>query len=147
MKVPKMYKSSERYNAGVDIVYDDDSKLQYAPFIYATTESGDSGGDGGDDEEGEDVGMVVNFIVDDDNLDKSWKDIYDVFSTGKQVVVKASDVEGTTDSFYMSVVSMVHDVYRSTYILTCQCNYIGGYDAYMTFQSSSETGVMQRVGD
>ena len=46
MKVPIRYKSSDRYNAGVDVVYDDESKLQYAPFIYATTASGDNGGDG-----------------------------------------------------------------------------------------------------
>lgn len=43
--VPKMYKSSDRYNAGTDVIYNDDSKLQYAPFIYATTQSGDNGGD------------------------------------------------------------------------------------------------------
>ena len=57
MKVPKMYKSSDRYNAGTDVIYNDDSKLQYAPFIYANTQSGDTesgdsgdGGDGGDEE-------------------------------------------------------------------------------------------------
>lgn len=48
MKVPKMYKSSDRYNAGTDVIYNDDSKLQYAPFIYATTQSGDSGEEGDD---------------------------------------------------------------------------------------------------
>lgn len=53
MKVPKMYKSSDLYDAGTDVIYNDESKLQYAPFIYATTVSGDSGDDGGDDEEGD----------------------------------------------------------------------------------------------
>lgn len=58
MKVPKMYKSSDLYNAGTDVVYNDDSKLQYAPFIYATMQTVDSsdsgdGGDGGDAEEGD----------------------------------------------------------------------------------------------
>ena len=53
MKVPKMYKSSDLYDAGTDVIYNDESKLQYAPFIYATTVSGDSGVDGGDDEEGD----------------------------------------------------------------------------------------------
>lgn len=58
MKVPKMYKSSDLYDAGTDVIYNDDSKLQYAPFTYATTQSGDSSdsgesGDGGDAEEGD----------------------------------------------------------------------------------------------
>lgn len=63
MKVPKMYKSSDRYNAGVDVIYDDDSKLQIAPFVYASTESGDNGADEGGDEEGDEVMTVHELEV------------------------------------------------------------------------------------
>lgn len=90
MKVPKMYKSSERYDAGVDVIYDDDSKLEYAPFIYATTGSGDSGGDGGDggdDEEGEDI-MVVIYDEETHAIDKSFKELKDAVEAGKIVVMK-----------------------------------------------------------
>lgn len=87
MKVPIRYKSSDRYNAGVDVVYDDESKLQYAPFVYATTASGDSGGDG--EEEGEDS-MVVNIIVGENelSLDKTWQEIYDAIANGKCVYLR-----------------------------------------------------------
>lgn len=88
MKVPKMYKSSGRYNAGTDVIYNDDSKLQYAPFIYATAESGDNGGDGGgDDEEGEDT-MVVIFDSATGAIDKSFKELKDAVNSGKIVLLK-----------------------------------------------------------
>lgn len=87
MKVPIMYKSSDRFNAGTDVIYDDESKLQYAPFIYAAAESGDSGGDGGDDEEGEDS-MVVIYNEDTHAIDKSFKDLKDAVNAGKIVVMK-----------------------------------------------------------
>lgn len=91
MKVPKMYKSSERYDAGVDVIYDDDSKLEYAPFIYATTGSGDSGGDGGDDEEGEGIMVVnVNEVAEGILLDKTWQEIYDAVGEGKYVLIRQS---------------------------------------------------------
>lgn len=85
MKVPKMYKSSDLYDAGTDVIYDDDSKLQYAPFVYATTDSGDNGGD---DEEG-DESMTVN-ITTDDQLgiyigDVKYTDIETAFKAGKNI--------------------------------------------------------------
>lgn len=94
MKVPKMYKSSDRYNAGVDVIYNDDSKLQYAPFIYATAESGDNG-DGGDDEEGEDT-MVVIFDEDTHAIDKSFKELKDAVNAGKIVVLNGSVLDDET---------------------------------------------------
>lgn len=90
MKVPNMYKSSDLYNGGTDVIYNDDSKLQYAPFIYATTESGDSG-DGEDEDEGED-GMVV--IVTSNELegtavcDKTFGEIKTALEAGKFVAFK-----------------------------------------------------------
>lgn len=95
MKVPIMYKSSERYKAGTDIVYDDGSKLQYPPFIYAVAESGDSGGDGGDDEEGEDT-MIVIFDNDTATLNKSFKDMKDAVEGGKIVIAKIVNLDDDT---------------------------------------------------
>ena len=89
-----MYKSSERYKAGTDIVYDDGSKLQYPPFIYAVTESGDSGGDGGD-EEGEDT-MIAIFDNDTETLNKSFKDLKDAVEGGKTVIVKTVGLDDET---------------------------------------------------
>ena len=95
MKVPKMYKSSDRYNAGTDVIYNDDSKLQYAPFIYATTESGDGGGD---DEEGEDV-MIINITSDEQTgyatADKTFTEITGLISSGKNVMFKWGDIYST----------------------------------------------------
>ena len=84
MKVPNMYKSSDRYNAGTDVIYNDGSKLQYAPFIYATTESGDNGGE---EEEGEDT-MVVKFSFVDNSytIDKTWLEISNACIEGKNVI-------------------------------------------------------------
>lgn len=94
MKVPNMYKSSDRYNAGTDVIYDDGSKLQYAPFIYATTDSGD----GGADEEGEDV-MIVNITADESTgfatADKTFTEIKGLISGGKNVMFKWGDVYST----------------------------------------------------
>lgn len=88
MKVPIMYKSSDLYNAGTDVIYDDESKLQYAPFVYATNaQSGDSGGDGGDDEEGEDT-MIVIFDEETNAIDKSFKELKDAVNAGKIIVMK-----------------------------------------------------------
>lgn len=87
MKVPIQYKSSTRYNAGVDVIYDDESKLQYAPFIYAGTESGDNGPDEGGDEEGEDS-MVVIYDSATGSIDKSFKGLKDAVNAGKTVILK-----------------------------------------------------------
>ena len=102
MKVPKMYKSSDRYNAGVDVIYDDDSKLQFAPFICATTQSGDNGADDGGDEEGEDI-MVVTLDSVTNSIDKSFKDLKDAVNVGKIVMLKRealNDDKGYKAYFY-----------------------------------------------
>lgn len=93
MKVPKMYKSSDRYNAGTDVIYNDESKLQYAPFIYAATESGDNGGDDGDgdDEEVEDT-MVVHNV--NGVLDKTASDIWEAITSDKIVAIAQPPIEG-----------------------------------------------------
>lgn len=77
MKVPKMYKSSDRYNGGTDVVYNDESELQYAPFIYATTQSGNSS------DEGEDMILHINISSETGGLDKTWQEIADAIEAGK----------------------------------------------------------------
>ena len=106
MKVPIRYKSSDRYNAGVDVVYDDESKMQYAPFVYATTASGDSGDDGG--EEGEDS-MVVNIIAGENelSLDKTWQEIYDAIKDGKCVYLRQTIELETENGYILQPVSYV----------------------------------------
>lgn len=96
MKVPIRYKSSDRYNAGVDVVYDDESKLQYAPFVYATTDSGDNGGE---DEEGEDS-MLVVFNQDTGLLDKTYNEIVTAISNGSLVYVGSGTLTGSTNDDY-----------------------------------------------
>lgn len=86
MKVPKMYKSSDRYNAGTDVIYDDDSKVQFAPFIYATAESGDNGADEGGDEEGEDS-MIITYDSTNNRYDKKWQEVKDASIAGKTVML------------------------------------------------------------
>lgn len=95
MKVPKMYKSSDRYNAGTDVIYNDESKLQYAPFIYAGVTAKDNGDGGGDDEEGEDT-MVVIYDSQAGTINKSFKDLKDALDAGKIVTmpVIVLDAEG-----------------------------------------------------
>lgn len=109
MKVPKMYKSSDRYNAGVDVIYDDDSKLQYAPFIYATTQSGDNGADEGGDEEGEDS-MVIKYDTENSRYDKTWKEVYDASVEGKTVIV----VENVTNYEELQVFYLISLVIDET---------------------------------
>lgn len=101
MKVPIRYKSSDRYNAGVDVVYDDESKLQYAPFVYATTASGDNGDDG-EDEEGEDT-MVINVNTTETGLvlDKTWQEIYDAVESGKFVYLRQTGPSGEQPLTYI----------------------------------------------
>ena len=114
MKVPKMYKSSDRYNAGTDVIYDDESKLQYAPFIYATAESGDSGG-GGDDEEGEDT-MLVTFDPETSAIDKSFKELKEAVNGGKIVFIPAVDEDDAITVFYLVVLDTSIDVgYTATF--------------------------------
>ena len=94
MKVPIMYKSSDRFNAGTDVIYDDESKLQYAPFIYASVTAKDNGDDGGD-EEGEDT-MIVIYDEDTQSIDKSFKDLKDAVNAGKVVVMKEVSLDDDT---------------------------------------------------
>lgn len=98
MKVPKMYKSSDRYNAGTDVIYDDDSKLQYAPFIYATTKGGEND-NGGDDEEGEE-GMLVTL---DANMvsNISYNDVLEAVLNGK-VLYSLGQLETASSVFYLT---------------------------------------------
>ena len=102
MKVPIQYKSSDRYNAGVDVIYDDDSKLQYAPFIYASTQSGDNGPDEGGDEEGEDS-MVIKYDTENSRYDKTWQEVYDAVNAGKTVFYAQEDSESGDMTLYYVV--------------------------------------------
>ena len=103
MKVPIMYKSSERYKAGTDIVYDDGSKLQYPPFIYAVTESDDSGGDNGD-EEGEDIMVIQRTMA---GLDKNFNDIHSAMAAGKSCIILTIDEGG--DVIFHEYVTACYD--------------------------------------
>ena len=102
MKVPKMYKSSDLYDAGTDVIYNDDSKLQYAPFIYATTGSGD----GGDDEEGEDI-MLVNYDEDNGTIDKTFNELKTAATTGKVAVISIPTPNGGVGVYYLNIVDSV----------------------------------------
>lgn len=125
MKVPIKYKSSDRYNAGTDVIYDDGSKLQYAPFIYAGVTAKDNGG-GGDDEEGEDT-MIVIFDESTGGIDKSFKDLKDAVNAGKIVVLKR--VELDDDTGFLAQI----------YYLTCLDNQTGVvYIAYFSSVSSDD---------
>lgn len=117
LKVPIRYKSSDRYNAGVDVVYDDDSKLQYAPFIYATTASGDNGGDEGGDEEGEDT-MVVNAIMGENalSLDKTWQEIHDAIEAGKCVYIRQT-IDDSIYILHIDTVGLEVGLESETYIV------------------------------
>ena len=142
MKVPKMYKSSDRFNVGVDVIYDDESKLQYAPFIYATTESGDSGAD---DEEGEDT-MIVNLIWDDEastyKLDKTWSDINAAVTENKLVLIKEDTASNI--SFYIilrvETESGLGDVV--TYIIEALGIDTNHLPKVLRFNSDSDTGTL-----
>ena len=143
MKVPKMYKSSDRYNAGTDVIYDDDSKLQYAPFIYATTESNDSGADDG--EEGEDT-MIVNLIWDGEastyKLDKTWSDINASVTENKLVLIK--EETASTFNFYIilrvETESGLGDVV--TYIIEAIGIDTNHSPKVLRFNSDSDTGTL-----
>lgn len=137
LKVPKEYKSSDRFNAGVDVIYDDDSKLQYAPFIYAGVTAGDNGGDGGE-EEGEDV-MVVHINADgnDKVLDKNWGEIKGAIDSGKFVYLVSleSDVE--------TIVYYIDDVYSEA-DGTCYLNTCRVFDnTIVQFVASSDTAELR----
>lgn len=95
MKVPIMYKSSDLYDAGTDVIYDDESKLQYAPFIYAGVTAKDNGDDDGGDEEGEDS-MVVIYDGTSKTINKSFKDLKDAFETGKIVILDNVVIDNDT---------------------------------------------------
>lgn len=141
MKVPIRYKSSDRYNAGVDVVYDDESKMQYAPFVYATTASGDNGGD---DEEGEDS-MVVNVIPGlkgaPASLDKTWTEINNAISDGKIVMtVKALGAEFTI-GYVVSVLLLDNPAKSVVDVLTVDAN---GDPVVVRFSADTQDGVLQQ---
>lgn len=127
MKVPKMYKSSDRYNAGVDVIYDDDSKLQFAPFIYATTQSGDNGADDGGDEEGEDS-MIVIYDSTTMSIDKSFNDLVDAVKTGKIVLLKKVSLDDES--------GFVADIY---YLTRIENQTTGKYYAYFSTVVSDDS--------
>lgn len=141
MKVPKMYKSSDRYNAGTDVIYNDESKLQYAPFIYATTESGDNGGDGGDDEEGDEA-MLIH--INDSKLDKNYKEISDAVAAGKVVFAIFDMGEGEVVTS-RNVYYLTHqEIDSGTYIvqLTSMTQGTPPLGDVLEFTADSETGVL-----
>lgn len=96
--VPKMYKSSDRYNAGTDVIYDDESILQYAPFIYAGVTAKDNG-DGGD--EGEDS-MLIKYDSTNKRYDKTWQEVYEAVISGKTVFyAKEGSESGDLTIYYV----------------------------------------------
>lgn len=145
MKVPIRYKSSDRYNAGVDVVYDDESKLQYAPFIYATTASGDNGGDG-EDEEGEDT-MVVHVLRDSelskDKLDKNYAEIKSALQSGKNILCVAESDE-TIIVYTLSRVEPIEELGSASPVYTVYFIWVPNSHTTNTisFSSDSETGVL-----
>lgn len=139
MKVPKLYKQSDSYNAGTDIIYDDNSKLQYAPFILATTQSGDNGGD----EEGYDI-MVVNVLWDDAlsryKLDKTYAEIKSTVQRGNNVLcIETSD--GLLNVYTLARVDEEEVVGGITYHVGFIHVTNGSVDT-MYFTSDSETGFL-----
>lgn len=144
MKVPIRYKSSDRYNAGVDVVYDDESKMQYAPFIYAGTQSGDNGTDDGGDEEGEDS-MVVNVIPGGAgvpaSLDKTWTEINNAISDGKIVMVVSADGAEFTVGYVVSVLLLSDQAESVVDELTVDAN---GEPVVVRFSADTPDGVLQQ---
>ena len=153
-----MYKSSDRYNAGVDVIYDDDSKLQYAPFIYATTQSGDNGAEGGD-EEGEDS-MVIKYDTENSRYDKTWQEVKDASLAGKTVMIiedhSNSYVEPYSDYviYYLTQLGE-NDGYYATFMGSYQSHTVGENPGvsvthtiprFLEAQSASDYLVNQQVG-
>ena len=141
-----MYKSSERYNAGTDVIYDDQFKLQYAPFIYATAESGDSGG-GGDDEEGEDS-MLIH-INNDYELDKNYKEISDAVASGKVVFAIFDMGEGEVVTA-RNVYYLTHqEIDSGTYVvhLTSMTQGTPPLGDVLEFTAESVTGVLVSIAN
>ena len=134
MKVPKMYKSSDLYDAGTDVIYDDDSKLQYAPFVYAT-DSGDSG----DDEEGEET-MVVTY--DGEKLDKSYKEITDALSSGKFVYVHQLDEYTGGVAHVLLYIDTAYKEDEGDYTVVCED--FNSQTTSFTFTSQTEDGVLNK---
>lgn len=140
MKVPIRYKSSDRYNAGVDVVYDDESKMQYAPFVYATTASGDNGGDDGG-EEGEDV-MVVNIVTSTNSvsLDKTWTEISNAVSEGKMVLMIGQDGSNSYVEYVCAVM-----MESSEYVVTTLCDDNIGVAALHKYVTDNPSGTLNLV--
>lgn len=141
MKVPIQYESSDRYNAGVDVVYDDESKLQYAPFIYATTASGDNGSDG-EDEEGEDT-MVVHTVTSTSpvSLDKTWTEINNAIGEGKTVMIVGQVGDGILVEYVASLYMI--DEETNYYIVDTLCLTTDGKPSTNRYISETSDGVLQ----
>lgn len=152
MKVPKMYKSSDRYNAGTDVIYDDDSKLQYAPFVYATNaqSGGGDGGDDGGDEEGEEV-MLVIYDIDTDTIDKSYKEIKEAVASGK--VVMLTRIPSDSELVFIENVFYLTDITHQnpdSYVVTFSSSF---YDdltqnnvlSILVFEATTDTGTLEKV--
>lgn len=144
MKVPKMYKSSDRYNAGTDVIYDNDSKLEYAPFIYAGVTAKDNG-EGGD-EEGEDV-MVVNVTFDDElsnyKLDKNWSEIQAAITAGKLVVLRETVNDGVFKMSYLADLNIEEIIGGgTTYNIVVLSTDNNESPVGVKYTSDSETGTM-----
>ena len=141
MKVPKMYKSSDRYNAGTDVIYNDDSKLQYAPFIYASITAKDNG-DGGDDEEGEDT-MVIHLNAEGTALDKSWNEIKNAVVDGKVCVLIDDYDENNISTLYL------YNVYNVEGAYGCVFSYYVTENTFnsITYSCDSADGFPANTGD
>lgn len=125
-KIPIFYKSSDRYEAGTDVIYDDESKLQFAPFIYATTQAKDNGGDTPEPEGGDT--MNIAYDANNERYDKTWQEVFDAVKSGKTVinVVDESPAEAPNTHLTIYYVDSVlydeeappdlnYDVYMHTY--------------------------------
>lgn len=144
-KIPIFYKSSDRYNAGTDVIYDDGSKQQFAPFIYATTQAKDNGGDT-PDPEGDDESMVV-MINTDNELDKNYKEINDAFSAGKNVIAIFNYGEGNVISgrdIYQVTHMEIDGSDYSVVLLRGQAGVPPTVEVW-EFLADSETGVLTGV--
>lgn len=119
MKVPNYYKSSDRYNAGTDVIYNDESKLQYAPFIYASVTAKDNG-DGGDDEGGEDEMTVHELEV------KEVSGSYYVITKDSAETIANEVFAGKSVGLYLE--NADHNSYYPYPLFVSICGVKGAYD-------------------
>lgn len=106
-KIPIFYKSSDRYEAGTDVIYDDGSKLQFAPFIYASTKAKENGGDTPE----EDDTMIINYDYDSSSIDKSYSELLAALKAGKICVFTISESETDYAMYYLTNLQLISDEY------------------------------------